>query len=286
MRIAVTGASGYVGRAIAHELSRSGHEVIALSRQPIGGFPSHPYELAERPRPDLLSAADAVVHCAYDLAATRSQAIEATNVEGTRRLLASAVASNARFYLVSSMSAYTGTRQLYGRAKLQSERDVVAAGGYAVRLGLVYGGEEGGMVRSLKRIAGLPVVPIIGARSHQFLVHVDDMAHAVRRLIETPEVTSQVVGLAYPEPMRFDRLVRALAPSKNVPKLVPVPWTPVYLTMRLAEAVGIKLPLRADSILGLVRPGPSVPNFEFWAQLDVDIRAPAIGSGASFGAPD
>ena len=60
--------------------------------------------------------------------ATVNVPIARVNVGGTQRLLAAAASANAGFCLISSMSAYAGTRQLYGRAKLACERDVLGRG--------------------------------------------------------------------------------------------------------------------------------------------------------------
>jgi nucleoside-diphosphate-sugar epimerase len=171
------------------------------------------------------------------------------------------------------MSAYTGTRQLYGRAKLACEREVVSAGGDAVRLGLVYGGSAGGIIGSLSRLVSLPLLPVVGASSHQFTVHVHDMALGVVRLIERENGFGVPLGLAHPAPVRFDDLLRRLAAAKGKrPILVPVPWRPVYGTMRRLERIGLRLPLRADSLLGLVRPARSVPRNEVWAAMGVRLR--------------
>jgi nucleoside-diphosphate-sugar epimerase len=171
------------------------------------------------------------------------------------------------------MSAYVGTRQLYGRAKLACEHEVVRAGGDAVRLGLVYGRRAGGMIGSLSRLVSLPLFPIVGASSHQFTVHVDDMALGVVRLIERENCLGAPLGLAHPAPVRFDHLLRQLAAAQGKrPMLLPVPWRPVYGAMRLLERIGLRLPLRADSLLGLVRPATSVPQHEAWAIMGVRVR--------------
>jgi nucleoside-diphosphate-sugar epimerase len=277
MRVAITGMTGYVGSAIAESVARSGHTVVALGRRPVPDGEWRHYELGRALSPDLLAGIDVVVHCAYDLTLTAESQVYEINVQGTQQLARASAAAGARFILISSMSAYEGTRQIYGRAKLSSEAAVRGIGGNVVRLGLVYGSSGGGMIGTLNRLARLPLVPVMGAASYQFLVHALDAAAGVTRLAEAADVHGEVAGLAYPEPVRFDSLIRDLARSQGrSPRLVPIPWRPVYLAMRAAEALRLPLPLRADSVLGLVRPAPLVPNFELWARLGVTVRAPSL----------
>jgi nucleoside-diphosphate-sugar epimerase len=277
LRVAVTGASGFVGSAIANQLTGAGHEVIALTRRPVEGREWRSFNLAEPHDRDLLAGVDSLVHCAYDLRLTSWEDIATINIGGTRRLLDVAKAAGVRCQLISSMSAYAGTRQYYGRAKLACEADTLNRGGNAVRLGLVYGGEAGGMISSLERLSQLPFIPIFGARSRQFMVHIEDAGSGLRRLVEAPHVSGQVAGLAWPEAVRFGDLIRALgARNGRRPRLIPVPWRPVYYSMRLAEAMGLSLPIRADSVLGLVRPAPALLNGDLWRELGVTIRIPDL----------
>lgn len=288
--LGITGATGYVGAAIAARAREDDHEVVSLSRRPTAGLDWRPYELGEIPPANLLRDVEVVVHCAYDLSLTRERDILRVNVEGTHRLVQATVAAGARFVLISSMSAYPGTRQIYGRAKLAAESAVLAAGGTVVRLGLVYGDEGDGMIGALQRLVRLPITPVIGRNAHQFTVHITDMVRAVLRLALGPEIGREPVGLAHPCPVRFEDLLMTLA-HRTGASLRPVhlPWTAAYRAMRVAEALRVPLPLRADSILGLMRPAPCVPGAEHWAALGVRVRpfaewaASDAGSHASAG---
>jgi nucleoside-diphosphate-sugar epimerase len=273
-RVAITGIRGYVGSAVAVAAREAGHDVIALSRVDDDRYQWRSYDLAKPIAPGTLDHVDVVVHCAWDLALTREADVHAVNVRGTSSLVAAASDVGARLCLISSMSAYAGTRQVYGRAKLTCEREIVGAGGDAIRLGLVYGGHARGMIGSLSRLVSYPVLPIVGASSHQFTVHVDDMALGVVRVIEREKRLGAPIGLAHPAPVRFDQLLRDLASAYGErPILVPVPWQPVYGAMRLLERVGVRLPMRADSLLGLVRPAAFVPQSEAWAAMVVRVRS-------------
>jgi nucleoside-diphosphate-sugar epimerase len=277
-RIAVTGATGYVGRAVAQAALANGNELVALSRQPWrepGRWRA--YDLRTEVPSNLLTGVDVLVHCAYDLTLRHRADVQRVNVDGTSRLIDLAVTKGVRVCLISSMSAYEGTRQIYGQAKLASERAALAAGGDAIRLGLVYGGANDGMIGSLAKAVRRPVVPLACAGSHQFTVHVDDMTAGILKLTETAVAVGEPVGLAHPVPVRFERLLRHLAKNAGrEPVFVRLPWRPVYWAMRAAEVLGVELSLRADSLLGLACAAPRVPRVEVWEELGVQIRAFAI----------
>lgn len=242
--------------------------MISLGRRP-GAGEHRAYSLETPIENGLLDEVEIVVHCAWDLTITDAYAIESVNVQGTERLVEAAERSRARVILISSMSAYDGTKQIYGRAKLRCERAVLQCGGEAVRLGLVWGGSEGGMIGTLRRLSRLPVVPLLGRDVHQFTVHADDVGEGLLKLLERPY--REPLGLAHPAPVPFERIMAELRGAGR-PRFVRVPWPPVYGALIAGERLGVPLPVRADSLLGLVRPAPEVPGVAFWNEVGLRLR--------------
>ena len=272
---AVTGAHGYVGGIVSRALSEAGFDVIGLVRQPAVSSADRPYDLHDDPVADLVDGVDILIHCAYDFSVTSEADIWAVNVVGTRRLLETAAASGVRrTILVSSMSAYPGTNQLYGRAKLENEQTALKLGLATVRLGLVYGPGWGGMAGSLKKMAGLPVIPIVAGKTYQYTVHEADLGHAFVMLARASKLPDIPLGLANPEPVAFRVLMERIAAAAGRPssRSVPLPWRPLYAALWLAERTPLKLPFRADSLLGLVRPAPSVSGKEAVCDLGIRLR--------------
>ncbi len=108
----VTGATGFVGRLVVEQLAARGDRVRILTRRD-GGDGATPPGI-ERVRadlngpPDELSAfvdgLDVLYHCAGE---TRDEArMRATNVDGTRNLLAAAAGRIGRWVQLSSVGAY------------------------------------------------------------------------------------------------------------------------------------------------------------------------------------
>jgi hypothetical protein len=52
-----------------------------------------------------------------------------------------------------------------------------------------------------------------------------------------------------------------------------VPWQPVSGFLKVAEALHVPLPLRSDSILGLVHPAADVPGVKRLKELGIEFRS-------------
>jgi nucleoside-diphosphate-sugar epimerase len=267
--VAITGAYGYLGSLIRRRLEAAGWQTIALVRAPKSGDRAVVWSLSDPSAEAVLKDACALVHCAYDFSLRRREDIWRINVDGTRRLLRSTVAAGKRRILVmSSMSAYAGTEQIYGQAKLAIERLTVDAGGIAVRPGLVYGDCAGGMAATLVRLTSLPFVPLISGGARQFPVHEADLGRAIVGILDSPGWTPEVFGIAQPDAVSFRTLLVALARKNGrTCRFLPVPWRAVYAGLRALEAARVPVPLRSDSLLGLVHPAPSVPVSDAFPDL-------------------
>ena len=271
--VAITGSSGYLGGLLRGRLIEDGLRVISLGRTN-SGSDSRRYVIEESPPPDLLSDVDALVHCAYDMKVRREQDIWAVNVEGSQRLLEYALASGVRRTIVlSSMSAFEGTQQLYGRSKLAIESIAAKHHAISVRPGIVYGPNAGGMAGALSALTRLPVVPLVASQSHQFTLHEDDFTAAISALIRANNASWDPIGLANPVPVSFRDLIAGLARlSGHSCRTVPLDWRFVLAALRTCEALRIDLPFRADSLVGLANPAPIVPNLEIWHELGITLR--------------
>lgn len=184
MRVAVTGAGGFVGGAVATRLSAEGHEVLALTRRD--------WDLAAGPTPQ---NADAVVHCAAlaDDWVPRPHAMRA-NVVGTANVIASFPA--ARFVHISTSSVYDGftptvhatettplpTRWLSPYVESKGIAETLFAGTDAaiLRPHAVYGpGDTTLLPRILSGIRRGRLVLPEGARVPHTLTHIDNLVQAV-----------------------------------------------------------------------------------------------------------
>lgn len=264
MKIALTGASGYVGGCIARRLVADGHEVLSLSRRPCPP-PWHAYSLGEDPSTLPWGDVDALIHAAYDFSPRTWEAIRTRNIDPAIALAEAAKAAGVRhLWFISSMSAFTGCRSLYGKAKLAIESRMLKLGGQVIRPGLVWGEHPGGVMGALdSMVAKLPVVPyLVGSGGlQQYLIHEEDLAGAVSHLIASAPASPTVHSLAHPEPLTMKSILSLLAARRGVRRVFfPLHWSFAMLPLLLAEVLGLKVPFRSDSLTGLVHGNPS-PSF-------------------------
>jgi len=289
--VAVTGASGYLGSQICQTLESRGWRAIRLARSPEQSHgQGFTYNLAVPVTAQVreaLRSANTLIHAAYDLSLTRSADIWRVNVEGTRRLLEAARESAVdRIIVLSSMSAFEGTTQLYGRAKLDIEAITTEFGGCAVRPGLVYSDHAGGMAGAMRKLTILPVVPVIAGGVGVYAVREQDLMGVVALLASAPALEPGTISVAHSSRVTLTDLLRALAAQQDRRcRFVPVPWRLIYWLLRSGELMRLRLPFRADSLLGLVHTAPGLVGGDQLARLGVSlqaftVRGPTVPSGA------
>ena len=190
--VALTGATGFVGKATLDRLLEAGWQVRALTRsdQPkrtgvtwINGALGRPETLAE-----LCAGANAVLHVAGVVNAPDAAGFEAGNVMGTANMLAAAKeAGISRFVHVSSLSAREPQLSNYGASTARAEKLVATSltDWTIVRPPDVYGpGDKD--VFEMFRMAdkGYCLLPPAGMGSW---IHVDDLARLLVALLPPHE---------------------------------------------------------------------------------------------------
>ncbi|MEV0567828.1 NAD(P)-dependent oxidoreductase [Dactylosporangium sp. NPDC050588] len=286
MRVAVTGASGYLGSRICKRLAGVGR-VVRLGRS----APAERFTLAGGAEAGIFrdNSVTALVHCAWDFSLHTRADLVARNVQGSIRLMEQARAEGAQtIVFISTISAFPGCRSDYGRAKLAVEDAAHRLGALVVRPGLVFGDQPGGVVGALNTmVRRLPVVPLIGnGRQVLYPAHEDDVAALIRRLVVRPALAApgEPVIAAHERGWTLRQVLLELAArQRRSIAVVPVPWRSVWLPLKAAEMVGLRVPFRSDSVVSVLNQDPS-PDFAPTRSVGVPFRdfARSTTSGESF----
>jgi uncharacterized protein len=279
MRIAITGATGLIGSAVARVLRSRGEEVVALSRdrdrarQILGDdVEAHvwPDPKHSPPPPEALRHADAVIHLLGEPVAQRwteaaKREIRDSRVLSTRSLVEglAALPDDTRPATLVSQSAtgYYGPRgeekldedaqagdDFLARVTAEWEREASAAGpGVRVvlaRTGVVLAPSGGALAQMLPPFRLGVGGPVAGGRQYVPWIHLDDVAGALLHCVEDQR-TSGPVNLTAPNPATNLELSRTLGRVLHRPAVLPVP----ALALRLLYGEMAQIVLTGQRVL-------------------------------------
>jgi len=273
---ALTGANGYVGSRLRSHLESRGWRVISWTRQRQAGIESVAFRLGHPVEAGQFKDVHALVHCAYDFGPLRWEDIHATNVEGSRQLIAAAREAGVRtIVFISTLSAFPGCRSLYGKAKLETESLAQALGAFVIRSGLVYSQNPGGMFgRLISQVRGARLVPTLwGGRQTQYLIRDEDLGNLVRGCLEgrVPAGTGPI-SAAHEQAWELKNIMARMAQAlgKRL-SFVPVPWQLIWLALKSLELIGAPAKFRSDSLISMVYQDPA-PSFKLLKSLGFQCR--------------
>jgi uncharacterized protein YbjT (DUF2867 family) len=188
VKIAVTGGTGFVGRAFIARALESGHSLQALARsaqEPRPGVAWIAGDLSDRAAlAELVHGVDAVVHIAGVVNAPDAAGFETGNVTGTLNMVEVAATEGVqRFVHVSSLSAREPELSAYGASKARGEKVVKASllDWTVVRPPAIYGPYDKELFE-LFRAARWGVVPV-PKDGRASLIQVDDLARLLLALL-------------------------------------------------------------------------------------------------------
>lgn len=252
-KVLVTGAQGFIGRALCRHLSAIGVAHVAAVRA-LGPDDQDANavvvgDLAAADWDEALDGVDAIVHLAgrahVEKALKAHEAADPTpyvvaNVHVTRRLCdAAARAKVRRIVLASSVKVYgestpqgrpfragdpAAPGDAYAHSKAEAERVLWQActgsafDGVVLRLPLTYGaGVKGNFLTLIDAIVAGRTLPLAGIANRRSLLNVDNAVSAIAAALTVPALAGQTLPIADRESVSTSELAERLGSALGVP---------------------------------------------------------------------
>ncbi|MBC7786476.1 MAG: SDR family oxidoreductase [Methylophilaceae bacterium] len=269
MRILVTGASGFVGRALCTELLRQKHVVVAVVRNKnnalgvsietatVCAIDHHTDWSATLRHVDVVVHLAARVHVMRDHADNPLAEFRKVNVAGTLNLaMQAAKAGVKRFIFISSVKvngehtdvgialteeSLVNPQDAYGISKLEAEQGLMLIAQQTgmevvvIRPPLVYGAgvkaNFATMMRMVKLCFPLPFGAIYNTRS---FVYIDNLVSLILKCIDHPAAANQVFLVSDGHDLSTTELLRVCANALRVKStLMPIPqkWIEIFAAL-------------------------------------------------------
>ena len=258
VKILVTGANGFVGRALCAHLQQQGCEVYAAVRTPWAGLHANRIVTIKglEQKTDWSAALDEIdvvvhlaarVHVMHDTSADPEMEFRKANVDATLHLARQAVKAGAkRMVFLSSVKAngestapgqpfkesdVPNPQDAYGRSKWEAEMGLLQIAHETrlevviVRSPLVYGpGVKANFASLMRLVAHAWPLPLGEIHNRRSLVGLGNLVDFLATCVAHPHAANQTFLVSDGQDMSTTELVRAIAQAAHVPaRLLPVP---------------------------------------------------------------
>jgi NADH dehydrogenase len=236
-KVAITGASGFVGSHTARALLAHGDDVVLIARHPdVAAVPpdSHATWIAadigdEAALTSAFKGCDAVIHCAGINLERGGQTYAAVHVRGTEAVVCAVQAAGVpRIALVSFLRARPACGSSYHESKWAAEEVVRSSGlSYSIlKAGVIYGDGDHLLAHLSKSLTSLPVFLLVGLRAHRTLrpVAVADVARILVASTHDARLDRVTVPVLGPDELTLAQVVDRVATEVGrTPRCIPAP---------------------------------------------------------------
>jgi len=273
VRVAVTGATGFVGRQVVKRLANAGHEIVAVVREgsPRDVLPEGTLEYATGDVADAVAleaafrGCEAVVHLVGIIRETSGSTFQSVHVAGTRNVVEAARRAGVRRIVhMSALGTRADAASRYHRTKWDGEQAVRECGleWVILRPSLIFGKGDGFTSTVIGLVNSWLLIPVIGSGDNLLQpIAVEDVSSIFLACLEKPEHVGQVYELGGPEQLRFREIVRVVARQMGSHKpRVHVPLPLVRMSCAVLSRLSRRFPLTPDLLLMLREDNVAEPN--------------------------
>jgi len=284
LKIAITGASGFVGRHLVASLAETEHHLrLLIHRKHIESVSGDKIEtvFGDVHNSDSLDKAfegvDAVYHLVGIIAETGQLTFEKTVTAGTKNVVAACLQNNVRHIIyLSALGASEDAISKYHQSKWQAEEAVRDSGvDYTIFRPSVIFGEGDGFVSTLVWLTKkFPLTPVIG--HGDFLlqpVYINDLIHLLMNSLGNKKARNKTIEIGGPDKISYKEILRIVKRVLNKKRgNLYLPMWFMKLNAFLLERTLKPSPITTDQ-LKMLEVGNTCDNKKLYEIFEIELTA-------------
>jgi len=265
VRVAVTGATGFVGRHLVNRLLRESHEItfVANRRSGINLFSDRvKYVRASVHNVHDLQKAfcdcQAVFHLVGIIAETRKNTFKTTVEQGTKNVISASQQNNIETIIyLSALGTSEDAESKYFMTKWAAEQFVKNSGlNWTIfRPSIIYGRGDGFLTMMSKIIKLSPFVPIFGDGKYKLQpVYIGDLVEAMSKSLTSKKCQGETIEIGGAEPLEYVEIINSIKKALNKRRMnLFIPMAVIKPVAVLLEKILKPSPLTTDQLVMLER---------------------------------
>ncbi len=263
MRVAVTGATGFVGRHLVERLLQDSHEVtIVANRRSGANLFSDRVKYArgsvhnEHDMQQAFADCQAVFHLVGIIAETRKNTFDRTVRQGTKNVISACRHNNVETIIyLSALGTSEDAESKYFATKWAAEQSVKNSGlSWTIfRPSIIYGRNDGFLAMMSKIIKLSPFVPIFGDGKYKLQpVYIGDLVEAMARSLAIKECQGETIEIGGAEPLEYVEIINSIKKALNKKRMnLFIPMAVIKPVAVVLEKILKPSPLTTDQLIML-----------------------------------
>jgi len=263
VRVAVTGATGFVGRHLVERLLKDSHEVTIVANRRSGAnlFSDRvKYTRASVHNVHELQAAfsdsQAVFHLVGIIAETRNNTFKTTVEQGTKNVISACQQNNIETIIyLSALGTTEDAQSKYFKTKWSAEQSVKNSGiNWTIfRPSIIYGRSDGFLTMMSKIIKLSPFVPIFGDGKYKLQpVYIGDLVEAMAKSLADKECRGETIEIGGALPLEYVEIINSIKKALKKKRMnLFIPMAVIKPVAVLLEKILKPSPLTTDQLVML-----------------------------------
>ncbi len=284
MNIAITGASGFVGRHLVASLAETEHNIrLLVHKKHIDNISGNKIEtvFGDVHNPDSLNKAfggiDAIYHLVGIIAETGQLTFEKTVAAGTKNVVAACIRNNVRHIVyLSALGTSETAISKYHQSKWQAEEAIRNSGiDYTIfRPSVIFGVGDGFVSMLVRLIKKSPLTPVVGRGDFLLQpVYIKDLVHLLIETLGNKKARNKTIEIGGPDKFSYKEILRIIKRVLNKKRgNLYLPMWFMKLNAFLLERILKPSPITTDQ-LKMLEVGNTCDNKNLYETFEIELTA-------------